>query len=358
MCCWVRKEYSSRSFFRIYSNRIEVNEPQVRFPFGYLGCGSWNSDKIVVNVFDRGAFGFQHVRAGVSEYLFCCWPVYGGVVARHRCQCNGPLWNRMFTDCGRFYFFLVCSTWILLTHQFLGGWWCDEWICQMMFCTYRYKGLSNPDEVAFAASIALQAYFEGRAITPDDMKKCIEYWRNNISERTDPIGRKRPVCCEPHFVPMPTCSTFYQFTHPAREIPYGEEEVTDHLKEVYTKYKEERKKQIDTYEHYYGPVQKSTICRACGCRQLFGRKGFFFCTEGCSCVGCKRKAGEVAPPFDNHYFDDEYDASSVLMIVLGPPPPNVVIRRWRWDPEKGENYLDCYPANSDTSPIDDKPHHQ
>lgn len=103
MCCWVRKEYSSRSFFRIYSNRIEVNEPQVRFPFGYLGCGSWNSDKIVVNVFDRGAFGFQPVRVGVPEYLCCCWPVYGGVVARHRCQCNGPLWDRMFTDCGRLF---------------------------------------------------------------------------------------------------------------------------------------------------------------------------------------------------------------------------------------------------------------
>jgi len=31
------------------------------------------------------------------------------------------------------------------------------------------------------------------------------------------------------------------------------------------------------------------------------------------------------------------------MKIVGPPPPNVVIRRWRWDTEKGENVLDIYP---------------
>lgn len=100
VCCWLRKEYSTRTYFRIYPNRIEVNEPAVRFPYGLLGCGSWSADAIVAHPFDRGAFGFQHVRSASVHYLCCCWPVYGGVVARHRCQCNGSLWNRIFTDCG------------------------------------------------------------------------------------------------------------------------------------------------------------------------------------------------------------------------------------------------------------------
>lgn len=93
-CCWLRKEYSTRTYLRIYSNRIEVNNPAVRFPYGYLGCGSWNGDKIIAHPFDRGAFGFQQVRIGSVDYICCCCPVYGGVMARHRCQCNGPLWNR------------------------------------------------------------------------------------------------------------------------------------------------------------------------------------------------------------------------------------------------------------------------
>ena len=106
-CCWLRKEYSTRSFFRIYPNRISINQPKVRWPFGYLGCGSWNADNVLNHPFDRGAFGFSVVHCGVIDYLLACWPVYGGTMARHRCQCNGPAWNRMFTDCG--------------------GCWCEEW---------------------------------------------------------------------------------------------------------------------------------------------------------------------------------------------------------------------------------------
>ena len=37
--CWLRKEYSTRTFFRVYSNRIEVNYPHLRF-FGLCGWGS------------------------------------------------------------------------------------------------------------------------------------------------------------------------------------------------------------------------------------------------------------------------------------------------------------------------------
>ena len=106
-CCWVRKEYGTRSFFRVYPNRISVNQPTARWPWGYFGCGSWNADANLSHPFDRGAFGFSVVKGGILSYLSFAWPVYGGDVARHRCQCNGPLWNRMFTDCG--------------------GWWCEEW---------------------------------------------------------------------------------------------------------------------------------------------------------------------------------------------------------------------------------------
>lgn len=71
---------------------------------------------------------------------------------------------------------------------------------------------------------------------------------------------------------------------------------------------------------------------------MFGRKGFIFCTEGCN--HCDRKAGDPAPPLVVHDFDDECDASTVLIKVIGPPPENVSIRRWRWDPESQANVLD------------------
>ena len=78
-----------------------------------------------------------------------------------------------------------------------------------------------------------------------------------------------------------------------------------------------------------------------GCRRCYGRKGVIFCTEGCT--NCSRKAGDPAPPLEDHDFDDEHDASTLLMHVLGPPPPNVVIKRGRYDPESQQNVLDVYP---------------
>jgi hypothetical protein len=120
----------------------------------------------------------------------------------------------MFTDCG--------------------GWWCDEWVCSICCCTYRYHGLADPDEVAFCSSIALQAYFEGRRITPEDMTKCLEYWRTNLSEQHDPINRKRRVCCEDYCeVPFPSGANSYEYCcHPRRRIPYNEDQVTEEVKEV------------------------------------------------------------------------------------------------------------------------------
>jgi hypothetical protein len=106
-CCWVRKEYASRTYIRIYSNRIEVNQPTVRIPFGWFGCGSWNADSIAAHPFDRGAFGFRPVLSFSLAYLCCCLPIYGRAVARQRCECNGSLWPRLCSDCR--------------------GCWCDEW---------------------------------------------------------------------------------------------------------------------------------------------------------------------------------------------------------------------------------------
>lgn len=101
ICCWVRKEFATRDFYRVYSNRIEFNAAVTRIPFGYFGCGSWNADAVLTHPFDRGAFGYRRVSSGVFSYLCCLWPLYGSTVARQRCPCNGPLWD--------------------------GGWWCDEW---------------------------------------------------------------------------------------------------------------------------------------------------------------------------------------------------------------------------------------
>jgi hypothetical protein len=112
--------------------------------------------------------------------------------------------------------------------------------------------------------------------------------------------------------------------------------------QVYDKYESDRTKQIENYSANHGPVgDTSTICRALGCRRFFGRKGVIFCTEGCS--NCSRKAGDPAPPFEDQDFDDTWDAQIVLMSVLGPPPSNVVVRRWKYDPEKGDNTLTMFP---------------
>jgi len=303
----------------VFPNRIEVNNPSLRIPFGLMGCGSWNADDILTHPFDRGAFGFRPVKCGVKALLCCTWSVYGGSVARQRCQCNGSLWPRM-KDCG--------------------GWWCDEWICDMCCCTYRYGGIANPDETAFAAGIALQAYFEGRVITKDDMKKCIAYWKENVSEMEDPIGKKRDVCCEPCSIPCCTCEWCYEYvSNLPRDNPFDKDDprCTAEWLEIFEKHKKLREKQIHNYKTFYGPVRNGTLCRAAGCRRLFGRRGCIFCTEGCcdgpdsSCSSKKRV--EPAPPFKYRDIDDENDASMVLQKVLGDPPLNVAYRRWRWDEE-------------------------
>lgn len=75
---------------------------------------------------------------------------------------------------------------------------------------------------------------KGVLITPEDMERCLEYWRDNISETGDPRGRRRAVCCEPFSIPCCTCHRFYKFTHPERKMPYDEDDErnTPELREV------------------------------------------------------------------------------------------------------------------------------
>jgi hypothetical protein len=96
-------------------------------------------------------------------------------------------------------------------------------LCTIAFSTYTYTGLAHPDEVAFACSIALQAYFEGRAIIKEDMDLCIKFWRENILEEMDLIRSKRQVCLEPYYVPCPECSSCHALCHPSKSIPYEED---------------------------------------------------------------------------------------------------------------------------------------
>uniref|UniRef100_A0A7S4J1H5 Uncharacterized protein n=1 Tax=Odontella aurita TaxID=265563 RepID=A0A7S4J1H5_9STRA len=313
-CCHLRKEYSSRSHYRVYPNRIVVNVPTVRIPWGCFGCGSWNADKPVAHVFDRGAFGFRRVQCGVVNYVCCAWPVYGQAVARQRCPCNGPLWS--------------------------GGWWCDEWMCDTLFCSYRYWGLADGDETAMASNLALQAYYEGRRMTKDDMDACLEYWRKNVAELTDPINRKRDVMCEPFCVPWYDCIDLYKCFHCRRQIPYKkEDDRTAELQEVYDAYEKECRTQVRDYDTFHGPRRNGTVCAALGCRRLHGRRGLIFCTEGLCDGGPRprhRKGGDPPAPFANADWDDDNDAAKILRAALGDPPSNVAYRRWEKDGATGE----------------------
>jgi hypothetical protein len=74
------------------------------------------------------------------------------------------------------------------------------------------------------------------------------------------------------------------------------------------------------------PRRMSSICRVLGCRRMFGRKGFFFCSEDINKI-LTHKAGDPAPPFTHKDIDDDNDAARVLQTVLGDPPKNVLYVR-------------------------------
>lgn len=82
-CCWLRKEYSTRNFYYVYSNRIVTNRPQFAFPWAFCTIERWSRDHIITHGFDRGSYGFSRVNSGTIHYCCCCWPLFGGVVARH-----------------------------------------------------------------------------------------------------------------------------------------------------------------------------------------------------------------------------------------------------------------------------------
>ena len=216
--------------------------------------------------------------------------------------------------------------------------------CDMLFCTFRYYGIADGDETAFASSLALQAYFEGRKISREEVEKCLEYWRSNISEMGDPVSNKRPVMCEPFSVPFPSCACLYKrMCQMKRVVPFaGDDARSEELKEVYDKYEIDRHRQIERYEKFKGPVQNSSFCRCLGCRRVFGRKGCCFCTEGCNdTAGCCYKdlnaqPGDPFVPFAHADIDDDNDAAKVLQTVLGDPPSNVVYKRWERDEETGK----------------------
>lgn len=66
------------------------------------------------------------------------------------------------------------------------------------------------------------------------MDECLEYWRTNISERGDPVNRKRDVCCEPFEFSIPDCHNLYQCCHLFRNVPYAEDDErnTEELRAV------------------------------------------------------------------------------------------------------------------------------
>jgi len=152
---WEARQYADRAYLHVYSNRIEANFPTARIPWGLLGCGSWNEDKVVVHYFDRGAFGFRQVPCGTRHHCCCVFEPFGEVAGRQRCPCSGPLVDKHCkVHCGQ------C--------------WCDHWLCTVCCCHYAYPGLQNAAEFAAAADVALQAYFDGRRLNKADFERIFQ----------------------------------------------------------------------------------------------------------------------------------------------------------------------------------------
>ena len=285
ICCWVKKELSTRTVYRVFSNRIEVSMPSTRFPWACLGCGSWNIDNVRPYVFDRGAFGFRRVRCGSKSHCCCLWEPFGGVVGRQRCPCNGSPWPRAASDCG--------------------GWWCDEWLCLYCGCHYHYHGLADPDEAAFASNAALQAYFEGRALDGAAMARLVAFYRARLApaplrlpggqQSQSQAPRDWPVGCLNALCPCPAGLAAYEATHPPRRPPaHGS---TPETARVYEKYGSERAFQLRRFRAVEVP-SRGRLCDACGFARAFGRRGICFCTEDADRCG-SHAFGDAAPAFSH-----------------------------------------------------------
>ena len=118
----------------------------------------------------------------------------------------------------------------------------------MLFCTYKYSGLADGDETAFASNLALQAYFEGRTMSEEDMKQCVNYWRENVSDINSPRG----VCCEPFSIPCCSGASVYKrFCQCKRTIPknYKKTEELDEARPCMTRH-------TSALRTPYGPIMK------------------------------------------------------------------------------------------------------
>eukprot|EP00304_Pavlova_gyrans_P012124 CAMPEP_0206051550 /NCGR_PEP_ID=MMETSP1466-20131121/31734_1 /ASSEMBLY_ACC=CAM_ASM_001126 /TAXON_ID=44452 /ORGANISM="Pavlova gyrans, Strain CCMP608" /LENGTH=487 /DNA_ID=CAMNT_0053426679 /DNA_START=1 /DNA_END=1464 /DNA_ORIENTATION=+ len=152
---WKIKQYDLRTYVHVFNNRIEANYPTVRFPWGILGCGSWNADNVVVHYFDRGAFGFRQVPCATRHHCLCAWEPFGEIAGRQRCPCNGPLIDRKGT--------VRCNQCC-----------CDHWCFTVCCCHYHYPGLQDAAEFAAAADVALQAFFDGQQLTKEQFDRLLD----------------------------------------------------------------------------------------------------------------------------------------------------------------------------------------
>ncbi len=96
--------------------------------------------------------------------------------------------------------------------------------------------------------------------------------------------------------------------------------------QAYDQYENLRVKDIRNFKEDFSRRRLTTVCRVLGCRRVFGRKGFCFCTEDIDKC-CAHKVGNPAPPFLHEDIDDENDAARILQTVLGDPPKNVAYVR-------------------------------
>lgn len=204
-------------------------------------------------------------------------------------------------------------------------------MCNYLGCLYLYYGLADPDETAFASNIALQAYFEGRKLTKEDMDRCVEYYKENIVPKPAPPPDPRTLSWLYRFFlavldfikSLIKGELIYLCTHPKRNVPYTH--PVPETKRVYDLYEKHRAAEINQFREV---VMEDYLPPQCtGCDRCFGRRGVCFCTEDISKC-CSHKRGELAPPYETPFAYDrgEYSAADVLRRVVGPPPVRVVIR--------------------------------
>lgn len=219
----------------------------------------------------------------------------------------------------------------LLQFSDCGGCWCEEWVCNYCGCLFVYHGLADPDEAAFASNIALQAYFEGRKLTIQEMNKCVEYFKDLIAPKPPPPHNLRGTTFLFRFLlaifdfirSVLKGEIFYRMTHPVRKNPFVP--PTSETTRVYDLHTEDRVADLDRFHNKQ--MHDYSVPKCLGCDRWFGRRGVCFCTEDITnCFTHKKKT--VAPPHETPlaYDQGEYSAADILRRVVGPPPKENVHR--------------------------------